>query len=305
MLEQFEQRLQQLQLYCRHKTNHLLCGQYHSAFKGRGIEFDEVRPYAVGDDVRTIDWNVTARTGEVHIKRFHEERELNLIFVVDHSPSFAWSSEKTGRDYVAAQFCGLLGSAALANNDRIGLLQFSDEVDDYLPPARGRSQLMRCLSKLLLPAKQVSYTSVNQVLMHLSELNLKRSIIVLVSDFLTDDNNKSINHENYQESLAILAQKHQVLAIAVDDPKELNLPKRGLFQLIDSENQQTKTIDFKNSETRKAFTTNMQLRLQQRNEIFLHCRVDLLQHCISDDPIETLLTFFQTRRQRTEGETGG
>jgi len=102
MLDQFEQRLQQLQLYCRHKSNHLLSGHYHSAFKGHGIEFDEVRPYSVGDDVRTIDWNVTARTGEVHIKRFHEERELNLIFIVDHSPSFAWSSVENNRPYVAA-----------------------------------------------------------------------------------------------------------------------------------------------------------------------------------------------------------
>ncbi len=297
MLDSFEQRFQQLQLYCRHKTNHLLCGHYHSAFKGQGIEFDEVRPYALGDDVRSIDWNVTARTGEVHIKRFHEERELNLIFIVDNSPSFAWSSNEQGRRYVAAQFCGLLGSAALENNDRIGLLQFSDDINEYLPPARGRSQLMRCLTKVLLPAKQVDHTSVNQVLTHLAELSLKRSIIVVMSDFFTD--------ESYHENLAILAKQHQVLAIALDDPKELSLPKRGLFQLTDSETKQQQTVNFNNSETVKTFSKQMQQRIKQRSLAFSHCGVDLLSHTLGTDPIETLLGFFQTRRQRIEGETGG
>ena len=297
MLDSFEQRLQQLQLYCRHKTNHLLCGHYHSAFKGHGIEFDEVRPYAFGDDVRTIDWNVTARTGEVHIKRFHEERELNLIFIVDNSPSFSWSSNEIERPYVAAQFCGLLGSAAIANNDRIGLLQFSDDINEYLPPARGRSQLMRCLSKLLLPAKQVEYTCVNQVLKHLSKLSLKRSIIVVISDFFTN--------ESYHENLAILSRQHQVLAIALDDPKELSLPKRGLFQLTDSENKQQQTINFNNTETVKKFSAQMEKRIKQRSLEFSHGGVDLLSHTLGDDPIETLLGFFQTSQQRIEGETGG
>ncbi|WP_019026115.1 DUF58 domain-containing protein [Colwellia piezophila] len=297
MLAHFEQRLQQLQLYCRHKSNHLLSGHYHSAFKGHGMEFDEVRPYVLGDDVRTIDWNVTARTGEVHIKRFHEERELNLIFVVDHSPSFIWSSDKINRCYTATQFCGLLGSAALANNDRIGLLQFSDQVNEYLRPARGKSQLIRCLSKLLLPVRQVEHTSVNQVVKHLGELSIKRSIIVLISDFLTD--------ENYQENLAILARKHQVLAIALDDAKEISLPSRGLFQLTDSENKQQTSIDFSNPATRNQFAKQMQQRIKQRSLQFSHSGVDLLRHTLGDDPIETLMGFFQTHRQRVEGETGG
>ncbi|WOH39512.1 DUF58 domain-containing protein [Thalassotalea fonticola] len=297
MNDQFELRLQQLQLYCRHKTNHLLCGHYHSAFKGQGIEFDEVRPYALGDDVRTIDWNVTARTGEVHIKRFHEERELNLIFIVDQSPSFAFSSTEVSRPYVAAQFCGLLGSAALANNDHIGLLQFSDDINEYLPPSRGKSQLMRCLSKLLLSAQQVEYTSVNQVLKHLGELSLKRSIIVLVSDFFSDD--------NYLESLATLARQHEILAIALDDPRELTLPDRGLLQVTDSENKQQQTIDFNHTEVRQQFSNKMQKRIKQRNETFSKIGVDLLGHTLGDDPIETLLAFFHTKRQRIEGETGG
>jgi len=215
------------------------------------------------------------------------------------------------------QFCGLLGSAALANNDRIGLLQFSDEVNDYLAPTRGRSQLMRCLSKVLMPPADVKNTSVNHVLKHLGELSLKRSIIVLISDFLTNQSNSengSANpqesssensHENYQESLAILARKHEVLAIALDDDREKNLPSRGLFQLFDSENKQQQVIDCNNSDIREQYQQNMQERLKQRSAQFAHSGVDLLSHGLTDDPIETLLAFFHTRRQRVEGETGG
>ncbi|WP_068545190.1 DUF58 domain-containing protein [Thalassotalea crassostreae] len=297
MIDQFEQRLQQLQLYCRHKSTHLLSGHYHSAFKGQGVEFDEVRPYALGDDVRTIDWNVTARTGEVHIKRFHEERELNLIFIVDNSPSFNFTTDKTSRSYVAAQFCGLLGSAALANNDRIGLLQFSHSIDEYLPPARGRSQLMRCLSTLLMPANDTVKTNIKLALKHLNELSLKRSIIILISDFFSDD--------SYQQELAILAQQHELLAIAIDDPKELTLPKRGLFQFSDSENKQQKTIDCNNDNVRQTFNEQMQQRIKQRDLQFSQSGVDLLSHTLVDDPVATLLEFFETRRLRTEGETGG
>ncbi|MET4821379.1 DUF58 domain-containing protein [Endozoicomonas lisbonensis] len=158
MHDHLTQRLHQLQLFCKHRVDHLLTGQYRSIFKGQGLEFDEVRAYCPGDDVRTIDWNVTARSGQVHIKRFHEEREINLIFVVDNSPSFAWSSEDSGRQMATAELCGLLGTAALDSNDRIGLLRFSDGMDDFLPPARGRNQLMRCLSSVLEEPETVSST---------------------------------------------------------------------------------------------------------------------------------------------------
>ncbi len=302
MLAQFEQRLQQLQLYCRHKTDHLLTGHYHSAFKGQGIEFDEVRPYAVGDDVRVIDWNVTARTGEVYIKRFHEERELNVIFVIDNSPSFTWSSEQESRQYVSAQLCGLIGSAALANNDRIGILRFSDGVDEFIPPKHGRSQLMRCLSEVLQPAKSTHATQTTRLSLaieHLSQLKLKRSIIVILSDFITPSN------EIYHESLAILARKHELLAIAVDDPCELAFGKSGLLTVQDTESKNQLTIDMADTSIRETFSQQMQNRLKQRELAFTNIGVDLLAHTLGNDPIETLLAFFQTRRLRANGETGG
>ncbi len=299
MLTQFEQRLQQLQLYCRHKTDHLLTGHYHSAFKGQGIEFDEVRPYAVGDDVRVIDWNVTARTGEVYIKRFHEERELNLIFVIDNSPSFTWSSEQENRQYVSAQLCGLIGSAALANNDRIGILRFSDGVDKFLPPKHGRNQLMRCLSEILHLPKSRKTTQLTLAIEHLSQLKLKRSIIVILSDFITPSG------EKHDESLAILARKHELLAIAVDDPRELAFGKSGLLTLQDTESKHQLTVDMADSSIREIFSQQMQTRIKQRELDFANISVDLLAHTLGDDPVETLLTFFQTRRLRTNGETGG
>lgn len=299
MLAQFEQRLQQLQLYCRYKTDHLLTGHYHSAFKGQGIEFDEVRPYAIGDDVRVIDWNVTARTGEVYIKRFHEERELNVIFVIDNSPSFTWSSEQESRQYVSAQLCGLIGSAALANNDRLGILRFSDGVDEFLPPRHGRSQLMRCLSEVLQPAKTTQSTQLSLAIEHLSQLKLKRSIIVILSDFITPSN------ETAHECLAILARKHELLAIAVDDPRELALGKSGLLTVQDTESKHQLTVDMADSSIRETFSQHMKNRLKQREVDFANIGVDLLAHTLGNDPIETLLAFFQTRRLRANGETGG
>ena len=296
MHDHLTQRLHQLQLFCRHRVDHLLTGQYRSIFKGQGLEFDEVRAYSPGDDVRSIDWNVTARSGEVHIKRFHEEREINLIFVVDNSPSFAWSSEDKGRQTAAAELCGLLGTAALDSNDRIGLLKFSNGMDDFLPPARGRNQLMRCLSSVLEEPETVSSTCVVESLDHLNQLKLKRSIIVVISDFFM---------EGYMENLAMLGRHHEVIAIAVDDPREAGLAGGGLTHLRDAETGQTRWLDLANASVQKLFRHRMNKRLKDRQQAFSQWGLDLLVHKTGDDPIETLLSFFHSRRDRIEGETGG
>ncbi|WP_440876273.1 DUF58 domain-containing protein [Thalassotalea sp. PLHSN55] len=297
-----DQHLQQLQLYCRHHSNHLLAGHYHSAFKGQGIEFDEVRPYAIGDDVRAIDWNVSARSGDLYIKRFHEERELNLIFVIDNSPSFSCSTGTQQRPLVAAKFCGLLGSAAIANNDRIGLLSFSESFDDYLAPAKGRSQLMRCLSHVLHVAKSAKYTSVSAALEHLSQLKLKRSIVVVISDFFTVNTQHS---DSFEQSLARLNSQHQLLAIAIDDANELNLPASGLIQLQDSENQESRYVDLSSKKLREDFQQQMQQRITTRAQTFANAGVDFIAHALDDDPVTALLGYFNTRHLRVTGETGG
>ena len=296
MHDHLTQRLHQLQLFCRHRVDHLLTGQYRSIFKGQGLEFDEVRAYSPGDDVRTIDWNVTARSGEVHIKRFHEEREINLIFVVDNSPSFAWSSGDHQRQTAAAKLCGLLGMAALGSNDRIGLLKFSDTVDDFLPPARGRNQLLRCLSSVLDEPRNVSITSVTESLDHLNQLQLKRSIIVVLSDFFM---------EGFMENLAMLGRHHEVIAIAVDDPRETALTGGGLTHLRDAETGVTQWLDLASSSVQKLFNQRMEKRLKDREQAFAQWGLDLLVHNVKDDPVETLLSFFHARKDRVEGETGG
>lgn len=295
-----DQKLQQIELSCRYKANHLLSGHYHSAFKGQGIEFDEVRQYAAGDDVRHIDWNVTARTGDVYIKRFHEERELNLIFVVDNSPSFIWSSQEQGRLEVAIQLCALLGNAALGNNDRIGLLQYSNDVDSYLPPTRGRSQLMRCLTYLLEVNAQAKASHLHLALERLNQMPLKRSIVVIISDFF-DLTPQSPDWE----MLAILAQQHEVLALALDDPAELSLQAKGLLQLQDCESSQQQLIDSSNPALNQLFQQQMQKRLHNRVDEFAKYGIDLIAHRLKDDPIATLLDYFQSRRLRARNETGG
>ena len=296
MDEQYGQRLHQLQLYCRHRVDHHLAGLYRSVFRGQGIEFDEVRAYVPGDDVRAIDWNITARTGEVYIKQFHEERQMNLIFVVDNSPSFAWSSQHDGRQEEAARFCGLLGTVALNNHDRIGLLKFSDGIDQYLPPANGQVQLMRCLSALLLEPLPVTTTSINEALERLNRLKLKRSMVVILSDFFFD---------GFMESLAILNRHHDVLALAIDDPREQVLSGGGLMQLRDAETGQRQWLDLSSKRVRQDFREQVHRRMEQRSREFSHWGVDLLCHTLGDDPVETLLSFFLARKHRVAGETGG
>ena len=299
MEEQYTQhlhRLHQLQLYCRHRVDHQLSGLYQSVFKGQGIEFDEVRTYVPGDDVRSIDWNITARTGQVHIKRYHEERQLNLIFVVDNSPSFAWSSEDVNRQEVAAKLCGLLGAVALGNNDRLGLLKFSDGIDQYLPPANGYSQLMRCLDAILQNPQPVTTTSIIQSLEHLNQLKLKRSMIVIISDFFFDD---------FMESLAVLNRHHEVLALAIDDPREKALNHGGLIQLKDAETGQQQWLDLSSKPVRESFREQGDQRMVYRTRQFSDRGIDLICHSLSDDPVETLLSYFLTRKHRVAGETGG
>ena len=289
-------RVHQLQLYCRHRVNHELIGPYRSVFRGQGLEFDEVRAWQPGDDIRAIDWNVTARLGDLHIKQFHEERQLNLIFVVDNSPSFAWSSQGRDRLQVAAEICGLLGSAALDSNDRIGLMKFSEGMDGYLPPAHGFSQLMRCLTDILAAPRSVSSTSIVEALEHLNRLKLKRSIIVVLSDFFFDD---------FIEPLAILNRHHDVISIAIDDPREKALIGGGLICLKDTEGGGRQWLDMSSQLVKDLFSEQVKERLKRRNQQFSHWGLDLLSHAMEDDPVETLLSYFLERQQRVAGETGG
>ena len=295
-----DQTLQQIELSCRHKANHLLSGHYHSVYKGQGIEFDEVRQYASGDDVRHIDWNVTARTGDLYIKRFHEERELNVLFVVDKSASFCWSTLMPSRMAVATQICALIGHAALGNNDRIGLLEFSDEIDSYWPPARGRSQLMRCLSQILAPSAEPKGTRIQQALEQLNQLRLKRSIIVILSDFF-----EMTPQSSSWEALAILAQHHDVLACALDDPAELEMNAKGLMQFQDCEQDRIQRIDGNTPGIQSLFKQQSAERLSEQGDLFASHGVDLIRHRLGTDPAETLLAYFQLRRLRSQNETGG
>lgn len=296
MNEHSIQRVHQLQLYCRHRVNHQLIGPYRSVFRGQGLEFDEVRAYQPGDDVRAIDWHVTARLGEVHIKQFHEERQLNLIFVVDNSPSFAWSSQGRDRLQVAAEFCGLLGAAALDSNDRIGLVRFSEGMDDYLPPTRGFNQLLRCLSAILEPPRLVRSTSIIETVEHLNRLKLKRSLIVVLSDFFFD---------GFVEELAILNRHHDVISIAIDDPREKRLAGGGLACLKDVEGGERHWVDMSSQPVRDLFRDQITERMKQREQRFSHWGLDLITHALEEDPVENLLSCFLSRQQRMAGESGG
>ena len=209
-------------------------GGYRSAFKGRGLEFDEVREYTPGDDVRDIDWNVTARTGRCFVKRYVEERQLKLLFVVDVSASLGFGTAARRKSELAAEFCALVAFSAIRNNDNVGLLLFSDRVERFVPPAKGSSHALRLVHEMLGFEARSSGTDIAVALSYLARIMHRRCVVFLVSDFLAPD---------FERPLRILAKRHDVIAVRTSDPCEQRLPDIGLAGLVDPESGQRMVID--------------------------------------------------------------
>ena len=219
-------KIRYIQIYTSKAVKDVLAGEYHSVFKGQGMEFDEVRAYQPGDDIRTIDWNVTARTGHPYVKRYVEEREITVFFLVDLSASGAFGSRKKLKNEIAAEFCALLAFSAIKNNDKVGLIVFTDVIELFIPPAKGTSHVLRLIRELLYfdPGKQRlrAGTDIALALDYLGRVLHKRGVVFLVSDFLD---------KNFQKPLSVLARRHDLIAATVSDPCELTLPDVGLLEI--------------------------------------------------------------------------
>lgn len=227
-------KIRYIQIYTSKAVNDVLAGEYHSVFKGQGMEFDEVREYQPGDEVRSIDWNVTARTGIPHVKRFEEERELTVTFLVDLSASGEFGSRSKLKNEVAAEICALLAFSAIKNNDKVGLVVFTDEVELYVPPAKGTSHVLRLIRNLLEFKPRQARTNIAGAIDFLAKVTNKRSVVFLVSDFLEAD---------CERSLRIMGKRHDVIAISVTDPVEVKMPNVGLVELEDAETGELIQID--------------------------------------------------------------
>lgn len=273
-------------------VNASFAGQYESVFKGRGMEFDEVREYMPGDDVRSIDWNVTARTGKAHIKTFKEERELTVMFLVDLSASGDFGSRERFKNELAAEFCAVLAFAAIRNNDKVGLIIFTDQIEHFIPPQKGPTHVLRLIRELITFEIPNRKTNIPMAADHLARVITKRATVFVVSDFLTEDTQK------LKKSLSLLNKKHDVIAASVSDPAEVNLPKAGLVDLYDAETGNILTVDTSSKSFRKNYHTANTLRQNKLTELFRSIGVDEIKISTEKPYINDLIKFFHRRHRR-------
>ena len=281
-------KIRHLEIRTKGLVNDVFGGEYHSAFKGRGIEFSEVRPYQVGDDVRSIDWNVSARTGETFVKLYEEEREQTLVLAVDVSGSETFGTGGVSKREMAAEICAVLAFSAVRNNDKVGLVLFSDRVERFVPPKKGRRHVLRLIRDLFTHTPEGTGTRVNAALDHLLHVLRRRAIVVLVSDFLDRD---------YEKKLRALAQRHDVVAVHVRDPREIELPAVGLLTLRDAETGRPVLVDTGSRAVRQAFARQAQQRQAEIEAALRRARVDTVEARTDEDYVEPLAAFFRKRNR--------
>ncbi len=264
-------------------------GEYRTVFKGNGMEFAEVRHYEPGDDIRAIDWNVTARTGEPFIKRNMEERELTVMLVIDVSGSGDFGSTNQMKSEMIAELGALLAFSAIRNNDQVGMLLFTDQVEKYIPPKKGRNHVLHLIRELLYFKPKSRGTDIEAALSHLNKIQRKKSVSFLISDFRDTD---------FERPLTITARRHDLIAISTDDPRESVLPKIGLMELYDQECGETVLVDTNNKKFREAFEQKEFERYEKREELFKKARIDFLSISTASGYVEPLIQFFRKREKR-------
>lgn len=269
-----------------------LAGDYHSTFKGQGVEFDEVRPYEAGDDVRTIDWNVTARTGVPYIKRYAEERELTILFLVDVSGSQGYGSGPRSKMELAAEVTALLALTAIRNQDKIGLILFSDKIVSYIPPRKGRDSVMRLVREVLAAEDDAEGgTDIAEALRFLNGVQKRRAVVFLVSDFLAPA-------ESYERLLRATARHHDVICVPVSDPAESNLPDVGLVELEDPETGALALVDTSSAAVRRAFAARAAEAREELKTFFLKTGIDTLAVSTDRPYIDGVRALFKRRARK-------
>lgn len=267
----------------------LMAGQYHSVFKGRGMDFFEVREYVPGDDVRRIDWNVTARTGVPHIKKYVEERELTVMLLVDVSASGSTGSVNQSKREVAAEVAAVIAFSAIANNDRVGLLLFTDRTERYMQPAKNRSHILGIINLILTYRAKSQLTDIASALTHISHALSRRALIFIISDFMDKD---------YERALRVVSKKHDVIAVPVIDPSELELPDIGWITFEDAETGEILEINSSNPQARALFKQTAETRLEELRAIFKRAGVDSIEVRTDRPYLQSMKRFFETRYHR-------
>lgn len=283
-------QVRRLELVTRRKASSRLAGEYHSVFKGRGMDFEEVQPYAPGDDVRFLDWNVSARTGELFIKRFVEERELTVLIAVDASASMRFGSVERSKAEVVAEIAAVLAFSAIRNNDRVGLLIFADGIQHFIPAKKGRKHVLRIIRDILGGTWEGTQTDISTALDFLSRVSRRKAVVFMLSDFLADD---------YSRALKIASRRHDIVPIIIEDPLETQLPDiNALVPTRDPEDGRIRWLDLGSKKHRAAFEQKLDQTRQERDTLFRRLRLDTVPVDTNEPYIDRLVQFFRRRAAR-------
>ncbi len=278
-----------LEITTRGLVNDVFSGEYHSVFKGRGMSFAEVREYRYGDDIRGIDWNVTARTGSPHVKVFEEERELTLMLVVDVSASAHFGTSERMKSELAAELCGVLAFSAIKNNDKVGLILFSDRIERFVPPRKGRRHALRVLRELLFHPAEGKGTDIAGALEYLARVTRRRAVVFLVSDFLAD---------GYERALSVAARRHDLVAVRVGDAREVAVPPMGFVEFEDPESGRRVVVNTSAGAFQRRFGEGRAAARERVDEMFRRSRVDSIDATTGVPYERALRRFFEERGKR-------
>ena len=278
-----------IEIKTRHIVNNIFGGEYHSAFKGMGIEFAELREYYPGDDIRAIDWNVTARTGKPFIKKYDEERELTVMLIVDVSASGFFGTGESLKSDIMIELASILSFSAIKNNDKVGLLLFSDKIEEFIPPKKGKSHVLRVIREMIYHKAKDRKTDISIALEHIQKVLKRKSIIFLLSDFWDD---------SYQQTMKLINKKHDLINIQILDKAEIAIPKLGMVKFHDAETQKSAWIDTNNKQVQNISTKYIQNKNKVIKEFCKKNKIDFISIDTAEGYLNPLEQFFSTRMHR-------
>jgi uncharacterized protein (DUF58 family) len=279
-------KVRKIEIKTRRLSDHIFSGEYHTSFKGRGMTFSEVRQYQYGDDIRAIDWNVTARYNEAHVKVFEEERELTMILMVDISGSESFGSKNQFKKDIVTEIAATMAFSATQNNDKIGLILFSNQIELYIPPKKGKSHVLRIIRELIEFEPKSNKTDVSQALKFLSGTQKKKAIVFLISDFMSDE---------YEHTLKIASKKHDITGIRVFDIREEKLPNLGMVPMLDAETGETQLVNTGSKAIRMEYEKEYQSKVDYFIETFRKSGSGVVNTRVDESYVTKLLSYFKSR----------
>ncbi|MFQ5490187.1 MAG: DUF58 domain-containing protein [Phycisphaerae bacterium] len=282
-------KIRLIEIRTSHLVNEVLAGQYNTTFRGRGMEFEEVRPYQIGDDVRTIDWNVSARYAEPFVKVFREERELTVMLLVDVSGSHQFGTHRQLKRDLAAEVCATLAFSAIRNNDKVGLILFSNRVEKFVPAKKGRRHVLRVIRELLFHEPAGQGTNLALALEHLNRVTTRKSVVFLVSDF---------QDQGFEQPLRVARRRHDLIPVIIGDRREMELPDVGIVELQDTESGRWVTVDTSSRRLRERFSADVRAAAQQRRQMFRRMDAETIELVGGESFVEPLQRYFHRRHAR-------